>query len=123
MPYRGHVAADNLNISDNPTGDSSDGLSEGRPGQEGAEKEGKSGYSIMWQLSFPAPLTQSNDVCFDPDPMQSGRKLKRLAMEKIEGWHDPLGEIIGNTDPAHIAGMYYMVLLYHIYTLNPDDPQ
>ena len=55
--------------------------------------------SIMWQLSFPASLTEATQLSRDP------LALKQMLIEKCADWHPPIPEMIEKTELHLLMGI------------------
>ena len=52
----------------------------------------------MWQLSFPMDEADATGMARD------GMSLLALARARLDGWHDPIGELIAGTEPTDVTG-------------------
>lgn len=54
---------------------------------------------LMWQLSFPLPETDAVALS-----AQGPAAMQREAIRRLTGWHDPVPQLLAQTDPACITG-------------------
>ena len=52
----------------------------------------------MWQLSF--PMDEADAIGMARDVVS----LLALARARLDGWHDPIGELIAGTEPTDVTG-------------------